>query len=134
LSSTTQVVLSLSSGEAEFYATVKTASRLIAALAMVKELGVEAAGVLGTDSSASRGMASRRVAGKVRHIHTPALWLQQHIVRKSMKLRKLDGKKNGSDLGTKFMDLPTIRKCMLELGLEFREGPAPGALAVDHGV
>jgi len=99
-------------------------------MASARELGFSVQGVLGTDSSASKGMSSRRGAGKVRHLHTPALWLQQQIVRRTLRLRKLQGAKNGSDLGTKCLDQGAIAKCLEELGLEVRGGTAAGALRV----
>jgi len=120
----------LSVGEAEFYALVELASRLLGTAIMVRELGAHLEAVLATDSSAARGVASRRGAGKIRHIHTPSLWLQQQVVRKTLRVRKIAGARNGSDIGTKHLDQTAIAKCLSELGLEIRYGVPTEALRV----
>jgi hypothetical protein len=107
-SSTTQIPISLSSGEAEFYAAVKTASRLIGTLALAKDLGVELGGRLFTDSAAAKGVFSRRGCGKVRHLETPTLWVQKAVQDKRFTLHKVDGKRNPADLG---VNLLTRQQC-----------------------
>ena len=67
--SATQTVIALSSGESEFYSAVRGACRLLGMKSLLKDLGFDLAAELGTDSSASKGLASRRGAGQVRHIH-----------------------------------------------------------------
>eukprot|EP00971_Amphidinium_carterae_P330686 6463849-Amphidinium_carterae.1 len=72
-SSTTQIPVSLSSGESEYYAAVKAGSRLLGLLALLGDLGHRLKGKLMTDSSAAKGVASRRGCGKIRHLEIPAL-------------------------------------------------------------
>ena len=67
---------------------------------------------------------------KLRHIHTPSLWLQQQVVRKTLHVRKIAGSRNGSDIGTKHLDQTAIAKCLAELGLEIRQGVPTEALRV----
>ena len=62
--SSTQNVVALSSGEAEYYGLVKGASEGLGLKAMLKEYGVEAGVVVKTDASAAKGIASRRGMGK----------------------------------------------------------------------
>jgi hypothetical protein len=128
--STTQAVISLSSGEAEFYAAVKGASRVIGAAAMMADLLVSLQPRLWTDSSSAKGMASRRGAGKVRHIHTPALWLQQWVSKKRLELHKRKGTENEADLGTKHLDKQPLAKCLAAMNVEIRSDPVSGALKV----
>jgi hypothetical protein len=97
----TQTIISLSSGEAEFYGAVKTACRLLGMAALMKDVGWEAAAILATDSAAAKGMASRRGAARVRHIHCPALWLQQAVTRRVLSIVKRPGKDLSPDVGTK---------------------------------
>eukprot|EP00971_Amphidinium_carterae_P042594 837547-Amphidinium_carterae.1 len=59
-SSTTQVPLSLSSGEAEYYAAVKAGSRLLGFIALMGDFGFKVSGRPNTDSAAAKGAASRR--------------------------------------------------------------------------
>ena len=99
--SATQTVIALSSGESEFYSAVRGACRLLGMKALLNDLGFEVAAEMGTDSSASKGLASRRGAGQVRHIHCPALWLQQAVSRRRLTLVKKAGATLSADIGTK---------------------------------
>ena len=57
-----------------------------------------------SDSSAGRGMAMRSGVGKVKHIQTRFLWLQESIRTKTLKVDCIDTIMNTSDLGTKYLD------------------------------
>ena len=78
--------------------------------------------VLKPDSSAAIGIGSRRGAGKVRHIDTSSLWLQQHVTAKNIVLEKVDGEVNPADLGTKHLAGPRMLQLMRLLGLEQKQG------------
>ena len=84
----TQSVIALSSGEAEYYGAVKGASVLLGALSLCKDLGIELKGRVHTDSSAAKGMANRRGLGKTRHIDTQYLWVQERLSAGSFELKK----------------------------------------------
>ena len=72
MSSATQVPISFSRGEAEFYSIVKTASRMIGLQQLLKDLGKpDTKGRLWTDAAAAKGIASRRGVGGARHLETP---------------------------------------------------------------
>jgi Fe2+ transport system protein FeoA len=75
--SSTQTVIALSSGDAEYYGMVKAAAQGIGAKAMLLDFGIvinEPIEVK-SDASAAIGIAQRRGMGKVRHIETNQLWL-----------------------------------------------------------
>eukprot|EP00971_Amphidinium_carterae_P340622 6479059-Amphidinium_carterae.1 len=78
-STSTQSVIALSSGEAEFAALVKGASVAIGTRSFARDLGRGWQIRLHTDSSAARGMAERKGIGRLRHLHTPLLWLQERV-------------------------------------------------------
>ena len=99
--SSTQTIISLSSGESDFYAAVRAACRGLGLRAMLHDLKLEKDLDLVTDSTAAKGMASRRGAAKVRHIHCPAMWLQQAVARKRLRIVKRNGKVLAADVGTK---------------------------------
>ena len=99
--SSTQTIISLSSGEAEFYGGVRAACRLLGLQSLFRDLGFELPVTLHTDSTAAKGLASRRGAGRVRHIHCPALWLQQAIAKRQLTIAKKLGKELSPDIGTK---------------------------------
>ncbi len=123
VSSTTQLPISLSSGEAEFYALAKTCSRAIGATACYVDFGylLTPPQVL-TDSASAKGTASRRGCGNIRHLETPTLWVQQAVYRKRLELSKVDGKANPSDIGTKMLDRTDVEKCMRLMAFVFLEG------------
>ena len=68
-SATTQHVVATCSGEVEFYALTKSASRALDAVAMAADPRVR------VDATASKAIASRRGVGRVRHLHTQVLWV-----------------------------------------------------------
>ena len=127
-SSTTQVPISLSSGEAEFYGTVKCASRLIGMCALATDFGFDVLGRLWTDSAAAKGVMSRRGCGRIRHLETPTLWVQKAVQDKKFTIHKEDGKRNIADLGTKYVDAATMWRLMQSMGLRVPEAASTLAL------
>ena len=61
--STTQAVVALSSGEAEFYAIVKGSSQGIGMRSLLEDMNVQVKICVNTDASAAKGIASRRGLG-----------------------------------------------------------------------
>eukprot|EP00971_Amphidinium_carterae_P216068 4288747-Amphidinium_carterae.1 len=116
-SSTTQVPLTLSSGEAEYYAAVKAGSRLLGLIALMGDLGFKVSGKLNTDSAAAKGVASRRGRGKIRHLEIPTLWLQSAVQRKLFEMAKVHGPDNPADLMTKFLNADVMCRHLKKLGL-----------------
>ena len=56
-----------------------------------------------TDSTASIGICSRSGVGKLRHIDTHYLWVQQRVRDRSIELYKVRGEENPADLFTKHL-------------------------------
>ena len=130
MSSTTQVPIAISSGESEWYAAVKTTSMLIGAVAMSKDLGRTVQPRLWLDSTASKGIASRRGCGKVRHLETTTLWVQRFVTNKVLTIHKILGTLNDADLGTKHVDRQMMLSHLARLGYVFLEGRHKSAKAV----
>ena len=86
--SSTQTILSLSIGEAEFYRDVRCACRTLVLKSLMSDLSLEVKAELVTDSSACKGLCSRRGAGKILHIHCPALWLQRAVARRQIGITR----------------------------------------------
>ena len=88
-----------------------------------------------TDSSAAIGIASRSGLGKIRHLETHTLWLQEKVRTGGITVKKIRGEVNQADLFTKH--LPSREKVhqLLDLfGCECREGRAASApLLRPHG-
>ena len=126
--SSTQGIQGLSSGESEFMALVRGCSILLGAGAMAKDLGYEFALRAGTDSSAAKGVAGRRGVGKIRHLHTPLLWLQTKTRNGDIKISKLGTTTNWSDLATKVHDQKRMHECLKACGFEVKVGRSKLAL------
>ena len=112
--SSTQAVISLSSGESEFYSLVKGVPAGLGAVAMLRDLGVKLTGdatvEVKVDATAGRGVAMRRSAGRIRHIATPTLWVQKLVQDGKVKVSKIPGSANPADLGSKHLDAASIQK------------------------
>ena len=110
--STTQAVRALSSGEAEYYASLKGASVALDSQSMCLDLGEKLKIQLVTDSAAARGMIGRRGLGKVRHLEVGYLWLQDLVADKRITVSKVKGTENPADIGTKHLGVQEIDKCI----------------------
>ena len=120
-SSSTQSVIATSVGEAEFYAFVRGCSIGLGAIAMSKDLGRSFKLVIRTDSSAAKGIATRRGVGKVRHLHTPCLWVQQRVFRKDLSVEKIPGPQNVADLGTKPLAATEMHRMLQMCGIVLKK-------------
>ena len=100
--SSTQAVIALSSGEAEYYAMLKGASLGLGVRSMAGDIGIPLGVKLVTDSSAAKGIAKRRGLGKVRHLDVCHLWLQEKVAKGELQVGAVAGKQNPADLMTKY--------------------------------
>ncbi len=126
--STTQRPISLSSGEAEFYGVVKASSVALGYQAMMEDLGQKMEVRVWTDSTATMGICGRRGLGKLRHIDTQCLWIQQKVRNKAFEVRKIQGELNPADLFTTHLPGEEKVKSLVKLlECELRGGRAAGA-------
>ena len=105
--STTQSIIALSSGEAEYYAMVKTGSQLLGLRALIGDMGIDLhnSGIkckIITDASAAKSISQRIGLGKVRHIEVNTLWLQDKVREGEIMVEKVGGKINIADALTKY--------------------------------
>ena len=120
--SVTQAVIALSSGEAEYYGIVKGSSVGLGIRSVLRDLGCSVRLVVCTDSSAAKGMASRRGLGKVRHVEVNQLWVQEKVGSGEVELRKVDGHSNLADALTKHVDGEGILRHLGGTGQEHAHG------------
>ena len=121
--SSTQPTVSLSSGEAEFYGVVRAAGLALGQQSLMNDLGLKVPVRVWTDSSAAIGIYSRQGLGKLRHIATHTLWIQQAVRSGAIELRKVSGEVNPADLFTKHLTSRERVTTLTQLfGSEFREG------------
>jgi hypothetical protein len=116
--------VALSSAESELTAAVKTASEVIGMIGMARDMGVKVEGDIWVDASAAMGIVNRQGCGKIRHLDTILLWVQQRKLRKELGFEKINGKENPSDLMTKGLDEVSLLKMVEKLGCSFRGGRA----------
>jgi hypothetical protein len=126
--SSTQTSIALSSGEAEFNGVVRGAGVGLGYQSLLRDLGVNVGLRVWTDSSAAIGICSRQGLGKLRHLDTHTLWVQQAVRSKRVDLRKVAGEVNPADLFTKHS---LTRERLIGLTklfeLEYRGGRAESA-------
>ena len=63
-----------------------------------------------TDSSAAKGIASRRGLGKVRHIEVNQLWVSEKVADGTVDLLKISGEDNLADAMTKHVGRDILEK------------------------
>ena len=124
MSVTTQIPIAMSSGESELYGMTATASSLLGLQAIAADLGRTLQCILHYDATAGAGIASRRGAGKIRHLDLKALWIQQAVTSKKILLKKVLGELNISDLGTKHVPAVLLLRHLKAMGFYFADGKA----------
>jgi len=113
----TQKTRATSSAEAEFYAIIEGASRGIGLQSLAMDLGSRIEISIYSDASAGRSLAFRKGLGKVRHIETKYLWVQDLVKDGRLKLLKVKGTENPADIGTKHLSIAEVEKKLIEIGL-----------------
>ena len=84
-----------------------------------------------TDATAAIGITRRRGLGKIRHLATADLWVQDRVRAGDFKLEKVPGDQNVADLLTKHVDRATLCRHLSALGLVQQEGRASLAPRID---
>ena len=93
--------------------------------ALLADFGVQAPVRVWTDSSAAIGICSRQGLGKLRHLDTHTLWIQQAVRTGRISLRKVPGLANPADLLTKHsLSRERLRDLVRLYGCEYRPGRA----------
>ena len=109
--SSTQTLISLSSGEAEYYGCVRAASHGLGIKSMLADLGVEGKRLrVKTDASVAKSLAARRGLGGIRHIEVNQLWLQEKVNNGTIEVEKVKGETNRADVLTKFKDGESLKQ------------------------
>ena len=120
--SVNQQVIAMSSGEAEYSGMVKGATNALGISGMFKDMGVDVSISLCTDSSAAKGIASRRGLGKVRHIELCELWLQNQVAQGRISVRKVSGADNFAGSLTKHASVERVNQTMVCTSRKHRLG------------
>ena len=130
--SVTQSTVTLSSAEAELGGICKGTSISMGLVAVAKDLGFNWSLIVQTDASAAIGVCRRRGLGKIRHLATADLWIQDKLRCREFELVKIPGQQNISDILTKHVDRATLERHMMSMGLREAYGRAQSAPTLDH--
>ena len=123
--SSTQTLVSLSSGEAEYDGIVKGAAAGLGHQAIMSDYGVDLQVRVWSDSSAALGIAKRSGLGRIRHLDTNTLWLQEKVRTGAIEVRKVKGEENPADLFTKHLPSQDKVHALVKLfGCAYRDGRA----------
>ena len=119
----TQQSIAPSSSEAEYYSIIRAVSEAMGIQAMAKDSCKELARLY-VDATAAMGVAQRIGLGKVCHLETQSLWLQQAVPQRRLGMAKVMGVLNPADAMTKAVDSVTLERLLGLMGLERRSGRA----------
>ena len=92
---------------------------------MLSDVGVVVRVRVHADSSACKGICNRRGIGKIRHMAVPLLWLQDKVGKGEVALVKIAGCENPSDLMTKYLAGPDLKRCLQKLSFGAQSGRSP---------
>ena len=123
--------MAISSAESELYATVKTTAEAWGIRSMWSDLGIQVRVSVQVDASAALGIIERKGLGKVRHIETSHLGIQETAARRQVKFGQVKGQKNLADLMAKELATAGIRKHIASIGGEFLTSRADLAAELD---
>ena len=116
-----QGVVSLSSGESEYYALVSGASNLLGEVSTAKDWGLQPESEVFMDASAGIAMGSRRL-GKAKHVDTQYHWVQDRVAKRYFRLKKVDTGDMLADVLTKPVIEEKMNKALRNMNFHFLEG------------
>ena len=93
-------------------------------MSILKDWGIDMTAKVSSDASAALGIIGRTGLGKLRHIDTSYLWLQQDSIKKKLELDKVKGTENPADMNTKGLNAEDINRYVDMLRMEHRSGRA----------
>ena len=75
---------------------------------ILADLGINRQIVIKTDASAAKGITNRVGLGKLRHLETNLLWIQERVASSEIIVEKVPGVTNIADALTKHVDGPDL--------------------------
>ena len=118
----TQATIALSSGEAELNGIARGAAHALGVKRMAADMGYFLDINIHSDAIAAVGIVRRRGIGRIRHLDTTDLWVQEKIRNNEIALHQIEGSKNPADLFTKHLPQRDMNEHMKRMGLEHMEG------------
>ena len=103
----------------------------LALVAYARDSGLDLDCELYCDSTAALGIAQRVGIGKVRHLRTQGLWVQEVRVSGRIVYKKVLGEKNPADVLTKHMSAESSARHLATLNMKLTSGRAESAPTLD---
>lgn len=131
--SKTQATIARSSGEDELHGIAAGIAQAMGLRSLCKDLGFNVDIRVHSDATAAIGIARRRGMGKIRHLDTTDLWIQERVRSKDVELVTVLGSENPADALAKYVDAGILNSTMNRLGLKNTSGisaAAPGAMGL----
>ena len=100
---------------------------------MLGDFGINLGLHMRSDATAAIGIVGREGLGKVRHLATADLWVQQRVRQNQFGLEKWPGLENPADLGTKGLSREAIDRHLAALGFSAEAGRAATAPEMKEG-
>ena len=125
--SKTQATIALSSAEAELTALVKATCESIGISSLLKDIGKTVKIRVYADANAALGIVARKGSGRLRHLDTSILWVQQKELQRAVEFLKVHGVANPADLMTKHLQAAPVEEYMKWLQLRPEKGRAKSA-------
>ena len=117
-SSRTQKIVSLPSAESETYAAASAVmDAILIRTILCWVLQVRILMYLYLDSSAARGVLSRKGVGRLRHLSCRVLWLQNLVGEKMLQVKTFFRTINPADVSTKRLSIARLESLMYLFGL-----------------
>ena len=98
-------------------------------LASHRHLGIDLRLRVHTDATAAIGIARRRGLGKIRHLDTTDLWVQEKVRSGQVELHRVPGADSPADMMTKYVGRAILEKMTKRIGMVAMEGRARSAPA-----
>ena len=99
------------------HAVVKATVEGLGVQSIFNDLGKEVEGHVWGDANAALGIINRTGLGKLRHINTSYLWIQDVAARRWIEFSKILGTENPADLLTEYVKTEVLQRQMTKTGL-----------------
>ena len=119
-----QGCVSLSSGESELYSASVACAEGLGLHSLLSWMGFVVKWVLHTDSSTCKSIMTREGAGRLKHLDSRALWIQEQRRDRGLIVKKVGTKFNPADLGTKAHPVEEFLRLRALCGLVVPSGAA----------
>ena len=112
----TQATVALSSAEAELYGLVRASAEAMGTVSMYRDFGRQVSVHVLGDASAALAIVQRQGIGKIRHLDTSYLWVQEKAMKGQIAYGRVPGRENGAYLFTKPLSWEKMKTIFLIRG------------------